>query len=117
MGRRRCAVQAAGAQQERRDKDDIGRHLVPPVAVADDAQQYLGERSLDERACEDPPGADGEWDQQGGTQRDVVGRRVIRAGQAVMLKAASTLVGRNRTTISPGTPLCLPNSSARSGPI
>jgi hypothetical protein len=40
-----------------------------------------------------------------------------RAGQAVMLRAATTLVGRNRTTSSPGTPFRLPNSSARSGPM
>src|SRR5260221_7800227 len=39
------------------------------------------------------------------------------AGRAVMLRAATTLVGRNRTTSSPGTPFRLPNSSARSGPM
>ncbi|MGH3282311.1 MAG: PLP-dependent aminotransferase family protein, partial [Trebonia sp.] len=38
-------------------------------------------------------------------------------GQAVMSKAARTLVGRSRTTSSPGTPLRLPNSSARSSPM
>ena len=34
-----------------------------------------------------------------------------------MSKVASTLVGRIRTTNSPGTPLRLPNSFARSGPM
>ena len=37
--------------------------------------------------------------------------------QAVISKAAMTLVGRSRTTSSPGTPLRLPNSSARSWPM
>ena len=38
------------------------------------------------------------------------------ADQAVISKTAMTLTGRSRTTSSPGTPLRLPNSSARSGP-
>ena len=41
----------------------------------------------------------------------------VAAGQPVMLKTAMTLVGRSRTTSSPGTALRLPNSSARSCPM